>query len=330
MSTSNEEYQGTVDIKWDQLDKTKLYTYMPIGSMCIRLMIYPLQLVKTRLQAQDHPSPTRNVSAASPRYRGTMHAFAAITREEGVRALYQGFFTNSLGMLIGPVYMTALEYSRHKWDLYNNQYEFLEPGSFLAERVVGPCISGAMASFAAQTLGVPIDVITQHQMVQDQKKKPKSPIVSTIIKRIYREQGLKGFFRGYTVSLLTYIPGSAITWGTYHASRYGFEAGACRLSGLSSPHQLHPLLHYPIIPLAGFCGGATSAILTNPLDVIRTRFQLNEASEATIRSTVTQLIEQDGMGGFARGVSARIFSSGLAMSCVMGMYELLKYLAQTT
>ena len=47
-----------------------------------------------------------------------------------------------------------------------------------------------------------------------------------IIRQILRADGLRGFYRGYVASLLTYIPNSAVWWPFYH-----FYAGKRELGG---------------------------------------------------------------------------------------------------
>ena len=192
---------------------------------------------------------------------------------------------------------------------------------FLADKIIGGFLGGAFASLASQTLSVPIDIITQHQMVQQVHEK-KGPI--QITREIIQHQGFKGMFRGYIVSLLIYVPSSGITWSTFYTVR------AHMRSVLQKIQDAKVLPHWQsaaIVPLAGIVAGATSATLTNPLDVIRTRMQLETSGKPSIKYTLGELIKQDGYRGLSRGLSARILSSSTTMMVIMSMYETLKWFA---
>ena len=66
-------------VGWARLDKTKFYIFAPLASLLTRLILYPTNLVKTRLQAQS----------TDVIYKGTWDAFRKIVRYEGVGALYK-------------------------------------------------------------------------------------------------------------------------------------------------------------------------------------------------------------------------------------------------
>lgn len=44
----------------------------------------------------------------------------------------------------------------------------------------------------------------------------KSELAIQIAREILRRDGLVGYYRGYTASLLAYVPNSALWWGFYH------------------------------------------------------------------------------------------------------------------
>ena len=44
----------------------------------------------------------------------------------------------------------------------------------------------------------------------------KSELAMKIAREILKRDGLQGFYRGYTASLLAYVPNSALWWGFYH------------------------------------------------------------------------------------------------------------------
>jgi len=46
--------------------------------------------------------------------------------------------------------------------------------------------------------------------------KSKTQLAMAITKDVYQHDGLRGFYRGYTASLFTYVPSSALWWAFYH------------------------------------------------------------------------------------------------------------------
>lgn len=243
-------------IEWDELDKKKYYLYGASMQLSVRLFIYPPMLVKTRLQLQRG----KNV------YKGTYDAIKKIFRYEGgIRGFYKGFGITTLFIFSGQVYISVYELVRKNLIGYND--------------VTKSAMAGVGASLAAQTITVPIDVVSQMLMIQGQHGrllKHKTSAVGDIegmsnryhgtvktIQNIYRHGGVKGFYRGFLASLSTYAPSSAVWWGSYN----GFTVLYDSVTPINTP----PIF---IQSIAGGCAAIVSSVLTNPFDVLRTRLQV--------------------------------------------------------
>jgi len=87
-----------------------------------------------------------------------------------------------------------------------------------------------------------------------------------ICNHILRTEGLKGLYRGYFVSLSTYGSNSAFYWAFYYLYSELLEELLPR-SDSWMREQLR-------IVSAGLFSSVTAVMLTNPLDVVRTRYQL--------------------------------------------------------
>jgi len=79
---------------------------------------------------------------------------------------------------------------------------------------------------------------------------------------------------------------------------------------------------------AALMGGCTSAVLTNPLDVVKTRLQVAErhlGSEAPSFFTIgKRLVSEQGVAGLWRGVAPRIMNVALWGTTMVTTYEFLK------
>lgn len=140
-----------------------------------------------------------------------------IYKSEGTRGLYRGFWVSSFQIISGVFYISTYEGVRH----------------ILTQRGtndrVKAILAGGAASLVGQTIIVPFDVISQHMMVLGMNAHGtvinplgintaarKSELAIKIAKEIFKRDGLTGYYRGYTASLLAYVPNSALWWGFYH------------------------------------------------------------------------------------------------------------------
>ncbi|XP_037681673.1 solute carrier family 25 member 44 isoform X2 [Choloepus didactylus] len=277
-------------IEWEHLDKKKFYVLGVAMTMMIRVSVYPFTLIRTRLQVQKGKSL----------YHGTFDAFIKILRADGVTGLYRGFLVNTFTLISGQCYVTTYELTR----------KFV--ADYSQSNTVKSLVAGGSASLVAQSITVPIDVVSQHLMMQRKGDKMGRFQVrgslegrgviafgqtKDIIRQILQADGVRGFYRGYVASLLTYIPNSAVWWPFYH-----FYAA---VSG----------------PLAA----ATASILTNPMDVIRTRVQVE--GKNSIILTFRQLMTEEGPWGLMKGLSARIISATPSTIVIVVGYESLKKLS---
>ncbi|XP_040188220.1 solute carrier family 25 member 44 [Rana temporaria] len=293
-------------IEWEHLDKKKFYVFGVCMTMMIRVSVYPFTLIRTRLQVQKGKSL----------YNGTFDAFVKIVRSEGAAGLYRGFLVNTFTLISGQCYVTTYELTRKYVSGYSSS------------NTVKSLVAGGSASLVAQSITVPIDVISQHLMMQrhgeslgrfrissaDRKQTIMFGQTREIIMQIFRADGPKGFYRGYVASLMTYIPNSAVWWPFYH-----FYAE--QLSSLSPKDCPHLLLQAISAPMAA----ATAATITNPMDVIRARVQVE--GKSSIINTFKQLMAEEGPWGLTKGLSARIISSTPSTMVIVVGYETLKKLS---
>lgn len=136
-------------IEWEHLDKKKFYVFGVAMTMMIRVSVYPFTLIRTRLQVQKGKSL----------YHGTFDAFIKILRAEGVSGLYRGFLVNTFTLISGQCYVTTYELTR----------KFV--ADYSQSNTVKSLVAGGSASLVAQSITVPIDVVSQHLMMQRKGEK---------------------------------------------------------------------------------------------------------------------------------------------------------------
>lgn len=304
---NDEEYIKTIE--WDMMNKQKFFPLSMLSSFTVRCCLFPLTVIKTQLQVQYK----------SENYSGMVDAGIKIYKSEGIAGLYRGFWISSVQIVSGVFYISTYEGVRH---LLN------QIGSSAQTKAI---VGGGCASLVGQTIIVPFDVISQHVMVLGMKschksdlnplgikfdphKNNKLNISIEIAKEIYRKDGFKGYYRGYTASLLAYVPNSAMWWAFYHA----YQDELCRICPSWVSHLL-------IQCIAGSLGGFTTTIITNPLDIVRARLQVQRLD--SFRSAFHELWKEEHLNIFFKGLSARLVqSAAFSFSIILG-YETIKRVA---
>lgn len=96
--------------------------------------------------------------------------------------------------------------------------------------------------------------------------------------------------------------------------------------------ELHAVLpywvsHLLIQSVAGTLGGFTTTIITNPLDIVRARLQVQRIG--SISRAFRELWHEEGLQMFTKGLSARLIQSAtFSFSIILG-YETIKRVSVT-
>lgn len=83
--------------------------------------------------------------------------------------------------------------------------------------------------------------------------------------------------------------------------------------------------HLILQAMAGPLAAATASTVTNPMDVVRARVQVE--GRTSVIETFRQLIKEEGFWGLTKGLSARIISSAPTAIVMVVGYETLKKLS---
>jgi solute carrier family 25 protein 44 len=278
-------------------------------------------LIKTRLQVQQ-----RLGNGSHRAYAGSWDALRSIVREEGARGLFRGFGTNTLNLAVGQLYISMYEMLRAPGMIHPALST--EARTFLA---------AATSVVVSQLVGNPIDVVAQRLMVQRHIKdlvgSPEAAAAMghgpvSVMRAVWEKDGLRGFYRGFGVSVLQNAPSSASWWTSYSIYRRWMlhRTLAWRRSlRAGGDDRAAGWVVRGCETLSGSMAGVTIAVLANPLDVIRSRVQVEGR---TIRDVTTALLREEGPRAFLNGLSARIWMLAPNGAIIISAYELVKRLAQ--
>jgi len=258
--------------------------------------LYPFEVIKTRQQVAN--SGFRPI--ASEMFQRT-----------GVRGFYKGFSWSVIGGVPSDVGF---------WLSYNVFKDLLLAESGFNEPVVHLC-AGAMAEVVGQFLYVPMDVISQRVQAQALPDRPVPLNYDSfrfkrvdggvdVVRRIAARDGVAGFWRGFWISVGSQVPASAVQMAGYEYFRKLLPKYNDSLT------QKHWATHL----VAGGLAGALSVIVTNPLDVLKTRLQVAQ-TRITLTQAVDELLVRDGPRGFLRGMLPRICFTAPRNAIAFFLYE---------
>ncbi|XP_054280878.1 probable mitochondrial glutathione transporter SLC25A40 [Macrosteles quadrilineatus] len=182
-------------------------------------IVNPLELMRTRMQAQKLS------------WRQIRNTFGDLLKKDGVKGLFKG---------LTPTLLRDVPFSGIYWATYetiNASYPQQHQGSF------GPSfLGGSLAGSIAALVTTPFDVVKTHQQVALAEelitKKGMKRSTFTIMKDIYRVNGLSGIFAGLTPRVLKVAPACAIMVSTFEYGKLFFQKQNYELYLLVNKHEL--------------------------------------------------------------------------------------------
>lgn len=287
-----------------------LYSFF-LGSIagCIgATVVYPIDLVKTRMQAQKHKAL----------YENSLDCFKKILKKEGFKGLYSGLAAQLVG--VAPEKAIKLTVNDLVRGIGSN-----DDGSI----TMGWEITAGSSAGACQVIFTnPLEIVKIRLQMQGGKAKElkpgEIPHKRLTAAQIVRQLGVKGLYKGASACLLRDVPFSAIYFPTYANIKYHlFNYDP------HDPNKRHSLSTWQLL-LSGALAGAPAAFFTTPADVIKTRLQVEaKHGEVKYRGIVHAfglIMKEEGISAFFKGSLARVFRSSPQFGFTLASYELLQRL----
>lgn len=148
-----------------------------VGTAVSTAVLYPLDLVTTRLKAQ------RQLKSRA-QHDGVVGAFRDIIRDEGAAALYSG-----LGVDIGKSVLDSF--------LFFGFYNYLRQRGRQPPQALEELAIGTLAGMCARVVTTPIS-----NAVARKQTSSRHESLSDVLTEIYKESGLLGLWSGYSATLV--------------------------------------------------------------------------------------------------------------------------------
>ncbi|XP_019172171.1 PREDICTED: folate transporter 1, chloroplastic isoform X2 [Ipomoea nil] len=292
----------SVDWQWENA------TAGAVAGLATATFSHPLDVVRTRFQVND------GRTSILPAYRNTPHALYTITRLEGIRGLYAGFYPAVLGSTISwSLYFYF--YSKAKQRYMKDRKE-LTPGLHLASAAE----AGALVCFCTN----PIWLVKTRLQLQSplHQSRPYSGFHDALI-TIMKEEGWRALYKGLVPGLFLVTHG-AIQFTAYEELRKVVvnwrsdenERTSGTVDNLDS-------FDYAIL---GASSKLAAILLTYPFQVIRARLQQRPSTAGIPRyvdswHVVKESARFEGVRGFYRGITANLLKNVPAASVTFIVYE---------
>ncbi|CAH2315023.1 solute carrier family 25 member 43 [Pelobates cultripes] len=177
-----------------------------ISGMVAAVVIYPTDLIKTRLIVQNRLEPT---------YRGIIHAFCSIYYQEGFRALYRGVSLPLIGAIPFSASLFFMDLSLDSlWQ---------EPGSH--PTALQNFMKGCLAAAVAQTISFPFDTVKRKMQAQSHILPHYGGVdvhfdgMFDCFRQTVKLKGVLSLWNGLTANLIKVVPYFGLMFCTFESCK---------------------------------------------------------------------------------------------------------------
>ncbi|KAI2623211.1 mitochondrial carrier [Hypoxylon sp. NC1633] len=265
-------------------------------------MVYPIDLVKTRMQNQRGADPGHRL------YKNSVDCFKKVIANEGFKGLYSGVFPQLVG--VAPEKAIKLTVN----DLVRGFFTDQKTHQIQLKHEI---LAGGSAGACQVVFTNPLEIVKIRLQVQGEVAKAADGAKKRSAIWIVKNLGLAGLYKGASACLLRDVPFSAIYFPTYsHLKKDLFGESPTKKLGILQ------------LLTAGAIAGMPAAYLTTPCDVIKTRLQVEarkgDTSYTGLRHAATTIMKEEGFRAFFKGGPARILRSSPQFGFTLAAYEVLQ------
>ena len=267
-----------------------------ISSLSSGLVTQPFQVVSTNMM----------VSYKEGKPRSMLSTIKLIVKNDGLLGFYRGFTAATIKNIFGSsIYFACLESIKQR--LRQNQNLKKKP-------ILVNLISAAISRTAQMLSVAPIVVIKTRFEVSGFNK--YNGLIDAV-RTIRREEGYGGFFKGTSSLLIKEVPYSAMFYTTYDYTKKNLKKYGLVNTQINSS-------------VASLITVAILTVITNPLEVIRTRLQYQYVSKNQnhnykgVLSGIYSIAKNEGFKGLSAIMMTIFVKKGVSTILVWTIYDTLQ------
>eukprot|EP00897_Mesotaenium_endlicherianum_P001695 jgi/Mesen1/1553/ME000134S00674 len=269
--------------------------------------MHPVDTLKTRIQSAK-------AGDQSSKYKSLGSMFRHVVKADGARGLYRGVGPGLTGSLItGATYFGTIELTKDR--LTEHRPDLIGPWSHFA--------AGAIGDAVGSVVYVPCEVIKQRMQLQGSLPEWERRMVSgshppskysyykSMLQAgglIVRQEGFLGLYSGFLSTLARDVPFAGLQIMFYELIKQGVHWSHVRwgIGGVSGGWK-HEFSSPEELAMGGTAGGIAAA-LTTPLDVIKTRLQIQGAGGdyGGWSDALRKILREEGYRGLLKGWVPRV------------------------
>ncbi|KAJ1752951.1 hypothetical protein LPJ78_003631 [Coemansia sp. RSA 989] len=175
----------------------------------------PVELLKVRLQVQYNTASEFNTA-----FRGPIPLARHLIQQFGARGIAWGFWaTVAREIPAYAAFYAGFEFTKRRFA------DALANGDANKLGTLPLMLSGSAGGVSLWMVSYPLDVIKSR--VQNGKAPPKGfGYIAATAREIAAEQGIKGFFRGFSPTVIRSIPAAGVTFATYELVMRALDGNA--------------------------------------------------------------------------------------------------------
>ncbi|KAI7822606.1 mitochondrial carrier domain-containing protein [Gamsiella multidivaricata] len=354
-TTANNDVPVRIDCREDPTrDPGTLNNLMAssVAALCSRLCTHPLDTLKTRVQVSNAHLPLLPTFLSLLRngglYRGLPIALALSApglsvyltaydlSKDSISRHFPYLSTDSvvnhmasavIAEVSSGLFWTPMEVLKSKQQVENvptsiSKGPNSKPGTFASTSALSTTSVSVSPFSTAAVTSIP-------PKVPAAASKRQAPVgTMDLARRIYRQEGLLGFYRGYFITLGVFVPYSMIYFATYEQLKdmaWRRRHTAIPLS-IAKQHEETP--PFPTIVACAAVAAGIAGGVSNIVDVVKTRWQISVLAtteeNASAGRIIRHMLRQGGFTSFTRGMGARVLWMIPSVTISMSMFEYLK------
>jgi hypothetical protein len=303
-------------------DKTVLVTMLSglFSGSIGKLITHPIDTIKAKIQINSG----KNI--------GIIDIVENTLKSESYKGFYKGLPVSVIGSMPACLlYFGSYEYAKKNLLIYKNfnQSEFLTY-----------FIAGIFAEAVSCIIFVPVDVIKERRQVQSNLRSYNYKNDLDALFTILKQEKLKGIYKAYGATVLSFGPMSAFYFMFYEYFKGFFVRNDAKTyikrvnkEEIQKLKELKLDINFSESLIASAMAGALSSFITNPLDLVKLRMQVERTYAANSLSNfhyknlfhgLILIAKTEGLYGLFKGALPRILYNSSQTAISMSVLETAK------